>query len=134
MKHHPSFHHHLLGTPGVPRTIRVNSIEDPNNANRITVRFEWGIPLELAGNPIDEIRYKLRFCNIDDECVVKTTLDRFMNFDDREAGLTYTYNITTLRADGGLGESAAGEFNSNIGMMSFLAYKDYIRLVREWFC
>lgn len=47
-----------------------------------------------------------------------------MDFDDREAGLTYTYNITTLRADGGLGESAAGEFNSNIGMMSFLAYKD----------
>ena len=110
------------GIPGPPRTIRVNSIEDPNNANRITVRFEWGIPLELSGNPISEIRYRIRFCNIDDECVVRTTLDRFLNFDDREAGLTYTYNITTLRADGGLGESAAGDFNSNIGKMSFLVY------------
>lgn len=93
----------------------MDSIEDPNNANRITVRFEWGIPFDLDGNPIDEIRYRIRFCDIDLECDTKTTLDRFINFNDRAAGLTYSYNITTLRADGGLGKSTAGDFNSNIG-------------------
>lgn len=79
------------------------------------MKFEWQIPLELSGNPIDEIQYRIKFCNFDLTCETKKTLDRMMQFDDRKAGLTYTYTITTLRADGGEGESYEGEYNSNTG-------------------
>ncbi|XP_066931271.1 cell adhesion molecule DSCAML1-like [Clytia hemisphaerica] len=107
-----------LGIPGIPRTMHVEGIEDPNNANRVTVKFEWGIPLELNGNPIDEIKYRIVFCDIDDDCETKITLDRTLSFQERRAGLTYTYTLTTLRADGKEGESHKGEFNSNIGKIS----------------
>lgn len=79
------------------------------------MKFEWQIPLELSGNPIDEIKYRVKFCDFDLTCETQTTLDRMMLFSDRKAGLTYTYTLTTLRADGGEGESHSGEYNSNIG-------------------
>ena len=48
-----------------------------------------------------------------------TTFLRQLTFNNKKAGFTYKYTLTTLRADGKDGESQKGEYNSDIGRLQF---------------
>lgn len=94
----------------------IKKVEDPLDPSIISVTFEWGPPKELARNPIDEIKYAAKLCDFQEKCESSGIIpSRSYTFTKKTAGITYSYEIRTLRADEKPGSATTGEFNSNRG-------------------
>lgn len=106
----------MTGRPGKPTNLIIKKEEDPLEPSIISITFEWGPPTELARNPIDEIKYHVKLCDFRNQCENSGPIPgRTYTFKKKTAGITYDYEIQTLRADEKPGYAASGEFNSYKG-------------------